>query len=120
MVRIIMTLISFSSKVIVVSLLIGFLIVCGCTSTGQKDTVSGKYLSTAPQSTSYMDLKSDGTCYLCSQEKDNFKLGFNCTYTVQEKNIHVCYPEQNICENWILTSPGEISSPAGYHAKKVS
>jgi|WetSurMetagenome_2_1015567.scaffolds.fasta_scaffold491110_2 hypothetical protein len=110
-----------SGKVIALSIcIIGLMVISGCTATGEKGSIAGKYLDTTG-STSYLQLNPDGTCYLYPVVRGNFEVpGFNCTYTVHGNSFRACYPESGgICDNWTVISPGEISGPAGYHAKKA-
>jgi hypothetical protein len=115
--------ISLSNKVIVFSIcLIISIIVSGCVSSSEKTNIAGKYLHNQENSTSYLELKADGTCFLYPLVNGNIPVpGFSCTYKVRDNAILVCYPEyQGVCDNWTIVSPNEITGPAGYHAKKAN
>jgi hypothetical protein len=121
--RVITIPISLLNKAIVFSIcLIIMIMVSGCTSPGEKTNIAGKYLHTQENSTSYMELKPDGTCLLYPLVQGNIPVpGFSCTYKVQNNAIQVCYPEQQgVCDTWTIVSPNEIAGPAGYHAKKAN
>jgi hypothetical protein len=122
---VIITSISLSAKVIAISIfVIGLIVISGCTSTGEKGSVAGKYIHTVPGSTSYMQLNSDGTCLLYPQVEGNIPVpGFNCTYTVSGNTFKACYNSPvstGVCDDWTIVSPNEIAGPAGYHAKKAA